>query len=119
MLVSGFTPEAVDAVGAWPDPVDPRHFTPVENTVLRYDDQMVLANMGGALDAGRYAELRTFFDDGQIVELSLLMAFFTGMAKWLMTADLVPKLASCPLPGAAGVGPDLDIVPAAGVPSYI
>ncbi len=112
MLAEGFTPDAVDAVTAWPEPFVPEPFSPIEIAVLNYTDQIVAANLNGALDAELYTELRQFFDDAEIVELGMLMSFFTGTSKWMMAADLMPKLASCPLPGAAGVDPTLHIVPA-------
>jgi alkylhydroperoxidase family enzyme len=111
MIAAGYTAEAIDAVTAWPDPVDPAPFSPQEVAVLKYADQMVAANLDGALDADLYAELAQFFDDGQIVELGLLMGFLSGGVKFLMVADLLPRLASCPMPGAAGVDPSLKIVP--------
>src|SRR5207248_9011842 len=77
MLAEGFTPDAIDAVTAWPEPFVPEPFSPIEIAVLKYADQMVLANLDGALDAELYTELRQFFDDGQLVELGLLMSFFS------------------------------------------
>src|SRR5438132_23457 len=97
---------------AWPEPFVPEPFSPIEIAVLKYADQMVLANLNGAVDAELYTELRQFFDDGQLVELGMLMSFFSGGTKWTMAADLMPKLASCPLPGAAGVDPSLHIISA-------
>ena len=58
MLAEGFTPEAIDAVTAWPEPFVPEPFSPIEIAVLKYADLMVLANLDAALDAELYTELR-------------------------------------------------------------
>jgi alkylhydroperoxidase family enzyme len=105
-LEAGISAAAVDAVNAWPEPVDPQHFSDAELAAMRYADQMVLQNMDGALDGELYQELRRHFDDGQIFELGVAMAVFTGMYKFIFIADLTPKMAHCPVPGAAGVQRD-------------
>jgi alkylhydroperoxidase family enzyme len=112
-LEAGFSPEAVDAVTAWPNQADPQHFSEAELAAIRYADQMVLQNMDGALDRELYQDLRRHFDDGQISELGMAMAVLTGMYKFIFIADLTPKMAHCPVPGAAGVQRDWVVGPAA------
>lgn len=112
MLEIGYTPEQVDAIGAWPDPVDLSLFSEEEAAVLRLTDQMVLPNMNGALSPELYAELRRFYDDAAIVELGYMMSFFTGLMKFMMISDLLPKLETCPMPGNVGADADLKVVPA-------
>jgi alkylhydroperoxidase family enzyme len=111
-LEAGFTWEAVDAVPAWPEPVDPSHFTDAELAVIRYADQMALQNMDGALSPELYADLRRHFDDGELFELGVTMAVLTGMFKFLFIGDLTPKMAHCPVPGSAGVSSDWVVGPA-------
>lgn len=96
-LAAGIDPRAVDAVTAWPEPIEPGHFDERESAALRYADQMALQNMDGHLDEELYADLRRSFDDAEIFELGVAMAVLTGMAKFLFIADLVPTEPSCPV----------------------
>ena len=112
LLEVGFSEAQVDSIWPWPEEIDTSLFSAQELAVLRLADQMVLANMEGALDRELYTELRQHFSDSQIIELGAMMMFLTGMTKFALMADLVPKLDTCQIPGATGVG-DLKIVPAA------
>ena len=60
-LAAGIDPGAVDAITAWPEPIDPTHFDQSELAALDYADQMALQNMEGHLDAELYARLRRSF----------------------------------------------------------
>jgi AhpD family alkylhydroperoxidase len=100
-LAAGIDQRAVDAIGAWPEPVDEVHFDEREIAALRFADQMALQNMDGNLDAERYGELRRWFGDAEIFELGVTMAVLTGMAKFLFVAELVPTEASCPVRAGA------------------
>jgi AhpD family alkylhydroperoxidase len=100
-LSAGIDRRAVDAVGAWPEPVESVHFDEREVAALRFADQMALQNMDGHLDGELYGELRRWFSDAEIFELGVTMAVLTGMAKFLFVADLVPTEASCPVRAAA------------------
>ena len=45
--------------------------------------------------------LSEHFDDAQIIELGMVGAFLSGMAKFLFVFDLVEKEADCPFKTAA------------------
>lgn len=96
-LEAGLTQEQCDALVPWPEAVDDRLFESDELAALGFADQIVLQNMHGHLDEDLYAGLRAHFDDGQIIELGMVMAVLTGMAKFLFVADLVPKEGNCPV----------------------
>lgn len=100
-LEAGIDQRAVDAIGAWPEPIDPTYFSDAEHAALRYADQMALQNMDGHLDEELYEDLRRAFSDAEIFELGVAMAVLTGMAKFLFIADLVPTEASCPVRAGA------------------
>ncbi len=71
-------------------------FSEREKAALRLADEMVLGNPEGRLCPALYAELSAQFDDGEILELGLLMGILVGMAKFLFTFDLVEKEEQCP-----------------------
>jgi AhpD family alkylhydroperoxidase len=100
-LRAGVDPRAVEAVTAWPEPIDVAHFDEREIAALHFADQMALQNMDGHLDRALYAELRRWFSDAEIFELGMVMAVLTGMAKFLFVADLVPTEANCPVRAGA------------------
>jgi AhpD family alkylhydroperoxidase len=68
-----------------------------ERAVLRLADEMALQNMAGDLDAGLRAELARRFQPAELVELALVAAVLTGMAKMLFVFDLVSREAECPI----------------------
>jgi len=111
-LEAGVEPEIVDAVTGWPEEVGDAAFSDKEWAALRYADQMALQNMDGALDDELWADLRAHFDEGELFELGIVMAVFTGMYKFIFIADLTPKMAHCPIPGNEGVSGDWQIGPA-------
>jgi AhpD family alkylhydroperoxidase len=96
-LNAGLSQEQCDAIVPWPAAVDESLFAADELAALRFADQMGLQNMNGHVDDELYAELRAHFDDGQIMEMGMIMAVLTGMAKFLFIADLVPKEDNCPV----------------------
>ena len=59
---------------------------------------MVLTNPGGSLDEALHERLKRYFSPAEIMELGMVMAVLTGMAKMLFTFDLVEKEDSCPFP---------------------
>ena len=63
--------------------------------------QIELGNMDGVLSQELYARLRRHFDDAQILELGMIGAFLTGMAKFLFVFELVSRDAVCSIPPAA------------------
>ncbi|NBU26569.1 MAG: hypothetical protein EBS39_13355, partial [Gammaproteobacteria bacterium] len=70
-------------------------WSPAERAALRLAAAMALTAPRGHLDPTLYAELRSHFDDAQIVELGMTMAVLTGMAKFLFAYDLVEKEDYC------------------------
>ena len=71
-------------------------FSEREKAALRLADEMVLNNPQGRLSPNLYADLSAQFDDGEILELGLLMGILAGMAKFLFAFDLVEKEYNCP-----------------------
>ena len=53
--------------------------------------------MEGLLTTELYASLKKHFDDAQIVEMGMIAAFLTGMAKFLFVFDLVTREVQCPI----------------------
>jgi AhpD family alkylhydroperoxidase len=72
-------------------------FSPRDRVVLRLADQIVMTNMHGELSGELHAELKPYFDDGQIFELGMVAGILTGMAKFIFVYDLVEKEANCPI----------------------
>ncbi len=58
---------------------------------------MVLTNLKGAVDRALYARLKRHFTDAELVELGMVMAVLTGVAKLIFAYDLVEKEDYCPL----------------------
>jgi len=93
-LASGLTAGQLAAIA---DP-DAAVFDARERAVLRLCEQMTLSNMDGHLNAALHADLRAAgFDDGDILELGVVTAILTGMAKMLFVFDLVSREAVCPI----------------------
>jgi hypothetical protein len=65
--------------------------------VLALADEMALANMAGEVTPALAAELRRFFAEPEMVELAMVAAVLTGMAKMLFVFDLVSREATCPI----------------------
>jgi AhpD family alkylhydroperoxidase len=68
-----------------------------DRAVLRMAAEMALPNMAGDVSPALAAELRRFFDAAQMVELAMVAAVLTGMAKMLFVFDLVSREATCPI----------------------
>ena len=76
---------------------EPGLFDDKDMAVIDLAAEIDLGNQQGYLSAPLYARLRTYYDDAQIVEMGMLAAFLTGMAKFLFTFDLVTRDATCPI----------------------
>lgn len=97
-LAAGVTQAQIDALDAYED----GPFDDGEKAVLRLADQIALTNMQGQLTKPLYDALKRHFDDGQIVELAMVMAILGGLNKMAFVLDIVEKEAYCPFqPGAA------------------
>ena len=68
-----------------------------DRATLAFADRMALTSPNGYVDAALHTELREYFDDAAIVELGVVAAVLTGMAKFLFAYDLVEREASCPI----------------------
>ncbi len=90
---SGMTEAQIDAI--WD--IESPHFCARERAVLRLAEQMALANMHGEVTASHSAELHAHFSEAEIVELGMVAAVLTGMAKMLFVFDLVSREANCPI----------------------
>jgi len=93
-LEVGITQEQVDSMVAGAYATGP--FTDVEKAVLEYADQMVLTNMHGDMSPVLFTRLRTHFSEAEILELGVVMAIISGMAKLSFILGLVEKEAYCP-----------------------
>lgn len=72
-------------------------FDEAERSVIRLADLMSLHAKGKKLTKSLYEDLRNNFDDGQILELSMIFSFLSGMAHFLFAFDMVEKEDSCEL----------------------
>jgi AhpD family alkylhydroperoxidase len=90
---AGVTPEQIAAIG---DPAAPC-FDERDRAVMALADEMALPNMAGELSHEAAARLRRFFSDAEMVELAMVAAVLTGMAKMLFVFDLVSREATCPI----------------------
>ncbi len=92
-LAAGVTQAQLDSL----HDIDHGPYDEAERAVLRLAEQMAMQNMAGHMSKPLYDDLRAHFDDAQIVELGMVMAMLTGMAKMLFVYDLVSREASCPI----------------------
>jgi len=90
-LGAGLTGAEIDALSDYEN----ASFSDAEKAVLRLADQMLLTNPDGALSQSLYDDLRKHFTDGELLELGLVMAVLSGMAKLLFAFDLVEKEDYC------------------------
>ena len=90
-LSAGLTGAEIDALSDYENV----SFSDAEKAVLRLADQMLLTNPDGALSQSLYDDLRKHFTDGELLELGLVMAVLSGMAKLLFAFDLVEKEDYC------------------------
>jgi AhpD family alkylhydroperoxidase len=77
---------------------DPTGFDAADRSVLAYADEISMARPEGSVSDELLAELRTHLDDDQIVELGVVAAILTGMAKLLFALGLVDRDVVCTLP---------------------
>ena len=91
-LAAGVSPAQVDAIS------DPEQgpFDEREKAALALADMMALTSPRGRLTVDLYARVRPHFDDGELVELGVIMAVLSGMAKMVFAYDLVETEESCP-----------------------
>lgn len=97
-LAAGLTQAQLDAV------LEPSAdvFDDKDLAVLDLADQMKLQNMDGQLTPELYARLREYYTDKQIMEMGMICAVLTGMAKLIFTFDMVTRTEQCPITPPAG-----------------
>lgn len=71
-------------------------FTPAEQAVIEYAEQVALTNMKGEMSARLFAALRTHFSEADILELGTVMAVISGMAKLSFVLNIVETESYCP-----------------------
>ena len=91
-LAAGISQDQVDAL---PD-YENGPFSADQKAALALADIMVLTNPKGQLSEETYARARKHFSDAQILELGMIMAVLSGMAKMLFAFDCVEKEDYCP-----------------------
>ena len=79
------------------DDVNNPVFDEADKSVIRLADLMSLHAKGQKLTQSIYEDLRKNFDDGQILELSMIFALLSGMAHFLFAFEMVEKEDSCKL----------------------
>ena len=92
-LDAGISEAELNAIAA--DELD--GFPAAERAVLHFAERMALTCPDGHVDAELHAQLRAHFDDGAIVELGVVAAVLSGMAKFLFAYDLVERETNCPI----------------------
>ena len=79
-------------------------FDEAEKAAMRLAGVLSNAEPDGRVDQRLMAQLQTHFTDGQIMELAMVCAVITGMAKMIFAFDLAKKDAVCPIPLARPTG---------------
>lgn len=92
-LAAGVSQEQVNALGDYEN----GPFTDREKGALALADVMVLTNTKGRITPELHARLSPHFNDGELVELGVMMAMLCGMAKMIFAYDLVEKMPTCPI----------------------
>ncbi len=91
-LSAGLSEAEVDAIGDYAN----GPFNDRQKAALELADVMALTNSKGSIDKVFYARLREHFSDAELVELGMIMAVLSGMAKFIFAYDLVEKEDYCP-----------------------
>lgn len=89
---AGFSEIEIDAIA------DPSSsvFQGADRAVLMLGARLSMIDTGGRIDDVSFAMLSEYFDDAQIIELGMVGAVLSGMAKFLFVFDLVEKEEDCP-----------------------
>ena len=95
-LEAGITQAQVDAMA------DFEHgpFDEAEKAVIAYAREVALTNPEGRLTPELHARLAAHFTQAEILELGVVMAVVSGMAKLSFVLDLVEKEPYCPFAGS-------------------
>ena len=91
-LEAGISQQQIDSLD---DPKEPL-FSKREILALELANTMALINLKGQLSEELYKELSTEFQDGEIIEIGLIMAVLVGVTKMNFALDIVEKEDYCP-----------------------
>jgi AhpD family alkylhydroperoxidase len=79
-----------DMVCSLEKPMEAPNLSEREKAALEYAD--IFATNHFAITDETFAELRKHFDDGELVELGLFVAYFLGIGRFLASLDIVEEL---------------------------
>jgi alkylhydroperoxidase family enzyme len=96
-LEAGITQAQVDAMLDF----ESGPFTDAEKAVIAYAREVALTNPDGRLTPELFRRLSAHFSQADILELGVVMAVISGMAKLSFVLDLVEKEPYCPFAGSA------------------
>jgi alkylhydroperoxidase family enzyme len=96
-LEAGITQAQVDAMLDF----ESGPFTDAEKAVLAYAREVALTNPDGRMTPELHRRLSAHFSQADILELGVVMAVISGMAKLSFVLDLVEKETYCPFAGSA------------------
>jgi AhpD family alkylhydroperoxidase len=101
-LEAGITQQQLDSILS----PTPELFSDQDLAVIELANQMQLQNMAGQLTPELHAWLGRYYSDRQIMEMGMVCAVLTGMAKLIFTFDMVTREEQCPVrpPRAGSVG---------------
>jgi alkylhydroperoxidase family enzyme len=94
-LESGITQAQVDAMLDF----EGGPFTEAEKAVIAYAHEVAMTNPAGRMSPELFARLRRHFGQADILELGVVMAVISGMAKLSFVLDLVEKEPYCQFAG--------------------
>ena len=77
-------------------------FTEAEKAALALATVLSNAVQDGLVDEQLAAELHRHYTDGQIMELAMVIAILTGMARLLFAFDLADREQACPVGSLSG-----------------
>jgi alkylhydroperoxidase family enzyme len=77
-------------------------FDDAEKAVIAYAAEVALTNPQGRMSDELYARLRRHFSEAHLLELGVVMAIISGMAKLSFVLDLVEKEPYCAFASGAG-----------------
>ena len=92
-LQAGLTQAQLDGILA----PTPGLFDAKDLAVIDLAEQMMLQNMDGQLTPELHSRLRQHYTDKQIMEMGMICAVLTGMAKLIFTFDMVTREEQCPV----------------------
>lgn len=77
-------------------------FNEAEKAALGLATVLSNAVQDGMVDERLATELRRYYTDGQIMELAMVIAILTGMARLLFAFDLADREQACPVGSLSG-----------------